>query len=269
MRTTALLGRRPVRCAGLAVLLALGAVGLAVAQTDYVVGPGDLLKVSVADSPELGRDVRVSQSGEISYPFLGELRVGGRTPTAIGVMIGAQLQEKGIARRPQVTVLVTEYRSQLIAVLGQVNKPGQYPLQVMSHLTDLVAAAGGLDNAAAADEATLLHADGSKRAVDLKALFAGDSSQNAQMQAGDTIFVPKAPQFYIYGEVQRPGVYKLERNITVSQAISAGGGLTPRGSERRVVVKRRDAKGKEQVIDVRGSDPLQPNDTLMVKESLF
>jgi polysaccharide export outer membrane protein len=134
---------------------------------------------------------------------------------------------------------------------------------------DLLAEAGGVANATAADQATLLRADGSKRAIDLFALFEGDPEQNSIVAAGDTIYVPRAAQFYVYGEVQRPGTYRLERNMTVSQAISAGGGLTPRGTERRATVKRRNEQGKETRIGVKGSDLLQPDDVLVIKESLF
>src|SRR4029079_4389032 len=116
---------------------------------------------------------------------------------------------------------------------------------------------------------TLLRADGSKSAIDLFALFEGAPDQNSNVHAGDTIYVPRASQFYVYGEVQRPGAYRLERKMTVSQAISAGGGLTPRGSERHASVKRRDVKGTEKVVSVRGADFLKPDDVLLVKEALF
>ena len=86
---------------------------------------------------------------------------------------------------------------------------------------------------------------------------------------GDTVYVPRAPQFYVYGEVQKPGMYKLERGMTVSRAISAGGGLTTRGSERRVVIKRKDKNGKEQQYSAKGSDLLAADDVVMVKEGLF
>jgi polysaccharide export outer membrane protein len=81
--------------------------------------------------------------------------------------------------------------------------------------------------------------------------------------------VPRAPQFYVYGEVQRPGTYRLERNMTVSRAISASGGLTARGTERRAIVKRRDQQGEEHEVSVAGSDLLRPDDVLLIKESLF
>jgi polysaccharide export outer membrane protein len=96
-----------------------------------------------------------------------------------------------------------------------------------------------------------------------------DLTGNSDVQAGDIIFVDRAPRFYIYGEVQRPGQLRLERQMTVLQALSAGGGLTLRGTERGLRVKRRDQDGKLQTIDVKGDDLLQPNDVVYVKESLF
>jgi polysaccharide export outer membrane protein len=119
---------------------------------------------------------------------------------------------------------------------------------------------------AAADEATLIRKDGSKSTLDLQRLFDGDPTQNPTVNGGDTIYVPRAPQFYIYGEVQKPGMYRLERNMTVSRAISAGGGLTPKGSERRVVVKRRDAGGKERTLSLDGSSAILPDDVIYVKQ---
>jgi polysaccharide export outer membrane protein len=153
--------------------------------------------------------------------------------------------------------------------MGQVAKPGQYSLRTSSSVMDLLAEAGGVVTGMAADEATLLRADGTKTPIDLHALFEGAPDQNANVRAGDTIYVPRASQFYIYGEVQRPGAYRLERKMTVSQAISAGGGLTPRGTEHRATVKRKDERGTERKISVKGSDLLQADDVLVVKESIF
>jgi len=134
---------------------------------------------------------------------------------------------------------------------------------------DVLAEAGGVLAQSAGDRATITRADGSKAEIDLDALFDGDPSQNLALNGGDRIYVPRAPQFYVYGQVQKPGMYKLERNMTVSRAISTSGGLTPRGTERRAVVKRRDASGKEREYSVSGSDLLQPDDILFIKESLF
>lgn len=238
-------------------------------HADYLLGAGDLLRISVFGSPELSSEARVSESGNITYPLIGQLAVGGRSAAQVEAMLSAHLVEGGFLHQPQVSVLVLEYQSQKVAVLGHVMKPGHYPLQSASKVLDVLAAAGGLVNGAAADTATLVRKDGSKANIDLTALFSGDPLQNQPVAGGDALYVPRAPQFYVYGEVQKPGQYRLERNMTVSRAISAGGGLTPRGSERRVRIKRRFADGKEQIIAVRGADQLQPDDVLLVKEGWF
>jgi len=238
-------------------------------NVDYRIGPGDLLRVSIFGSPELSHEVRVSDSGFISYPLIGTLHVADRSTTQVESMLKASFMEGGYLRDPQVLVHVVEYQSQKVAVLGHVMKPGQYALQSKSRVLDMLAAAGGVRYEEAGDTAVLIRRDGSREPVDLHALFDGDPTHNLEVQGGDTLYVARAPQFYIYGEVQRPGVYRLERGMTVSRAISAGGGLTPRGSERRVVVKRKLPTGEERQLALRADDPLQPDDVLVVKEGLF
>src|SRR4029453_2952873 len=259
------------RCWLLALLLpslAMAAAGSA-DQVEYRLGAGDLLKINVYGYPDMSADVRVDESGSITYAYVGQLEVGGHSAREVETLVAQRLASGGFIRSAQVSVLVADYRSQKVSVMGQVARPGQYPLRKATTVIDLLAEAGGVMNAGAADEATLLRADGSKMPIDLFELFNGDPRQNSVVAAGDTIYVPKAPQFYIYGEVQRPGTYRLERNMTVSQAISMGGGLTPRGTERRATVKRRDPSGKEVRVGVKGSDLLQPDDVLVIKESLF
>lgn len=236
---------------------------------DYRLGSGDLLHVTVSGYPEMTTDVRVSQTGNITYPFIGEVRVVNSSTQDVEGIIAKKLSDGEFIRQPQVTVLVADYQGQKIAVMGQVQKPGQYPLTSRVKVVDLLAEAGGTVPTAAADEATLLRKDGSKVLIDLQSLFDGDPRQNLTVSGGDTIYVPRAPQFYIYGEVQKPGMYRLERNMTVSRAISAGGGLTPKGSERRVVVKRRDSGGKERKVSIDGAASLMPDDVVFVKQSLF
>jgi polysaccharide biosynthesis/export protein len=236
---------------------------------DYRIGPGDVIKVTVFGHQDLTSELRVSQAGFISFPLIGEVKVAERSTNAVESLLQAKLEAGGFIRAAQVNVLVMQFESQKVSVLGQINKPGQYPLDRASRVVDLLAAAGGVDNATAGDNAMLLRKDGSRVPIDLHLLFEGDPAQNAPLGAGDTIFVPKAPMFYVYGEVQRPGVYKLERNMTVSQAITAGGGLTARGTERRPVVKRRDSEGNEKEFVVKGSDLLHQDDVLYVKESWF
>jgi polysaccharide export outer membrane protein len=133
----------------------------------------------------------------------------------------------------------------------------------------MLAMAGGVLNDTAADDATLVRADGKRIVIDLQKLFNGDPTVNFGVQDGDTVFVAHAPQFYIYGQVQHPGQYRLMRNTTLSQAISIGGGLMPRGTQRGAVVKRVDSAGKERKYSVKNDDVLQPNDVLLIKASIF
>lgn len=253
--------------------IALGALfvcNLALANGgDYRVGPGDLLRVSVFGSPELSNEVRVSDTGMITYPLIGALEVNGRSTAQIEAMLKASFVEGGYLRDPQVLVHVAEYQSQKVSVLGHVANPGQYTLQSSNRVLDMIAAAGGVNTDEAGDSAMLIREDGTRQPVDLHALFNGDPAQNVVVTGGDTLYVPRAPQFYVYGEVQRPGKYRLERGMTVSRAISASGGLTERGSERRVIVKRKTETGEEKHISVRSSDLLQPDDVLFVKEGFF
>jgi polysaccharide export outer membrane protein len=237
---------------------------------DYRVGAGDLLKILVFDHDELSVDVRVSQTGNITFPLVGQVPVAGLSARDTELLLARRLIEGGFVKQPQISVLVSEYQSQKVSVMGQVTKPGQYPLDASKRVMDVLALAGGVLNDTAADEATLVRgADGSRAVIDLQRLFDGDPALNLPVQDGDTVFVAHAPQFYIYGQVQHPGQYKLPRNTTISQAIAIGGGLMPRGTQRGAVVKRVDAKGKEHKVSVRDADLLQPNDVLLIKASMF
>jgi polysaccharide biosynthesis/export protein len=236
---------------------------------DYRLGAGDLLRIAVFDHEELSVDARISQSGNITFPLVGQVQVAGLSTRDAELLLARRLIEGGFVKQPQVAVLVSEYQSQKVSVMGQVAKPGQYPLDASKKVLDALALAGGVLNDTAADDVTLVRADGSRIVIDLQKLFDGDPSANLIVQDGDTVFVAHAPQFYIYGQVQHPGQYKLVRNTSISQAISIGGGLTPRGTQRGAIVKRVDAKGKEHKISVKDEDVLQPNDVLMIKASLF
>jgi polysaccharide export outer membrane protein len=251
-------------------LLWLALAGAAhAAGNDYRLGAGDLLKIQVFNYPDLTTDARVSESGNITFPLIGLVAVKGLSTREVETLLTTKLAEGSFINRAQVAVLVADYQSQKISVMGQVAKPGQYALTQANKVLDLLAAAGGPITGSAGDEATLLRQNGSKMPIDLMKLFEGDPTQNPAVAAGDTIYVPRASQFYVYGEVRRPGAYRLERSMSVSQAISTGGGLTAKGSERRIVIKRRDDKGKEKSYSVDGSILVQPDDVLYVKESLF
>jgi len=264
-------GRNDVRWA-FALMLATLFAGLVQGSTkpeDYRLGAGDLLKIIVFDHDELTVDARISQTGNITFPLVGQLPVAGLSTRDAELLVGRRLTEGGFVRAPQVSVLVSEYQSQKVAVMGQVTKPGQYPLDATKRVLDVLAMAGGVLNDTAADDANLVRADGKRIVIDLQKLFDGDPTMNLDVHDGDTVYVKRAAQFYIYGQVQHPGQYRLGRNTTISQAISIGGGLTQRGTQRGALVKRVNAKGEERKYSVSDTDVLQPDDVLLIKQRLF
>jgi polysaccharide export outer membrane protein len=253
------------------------AVHAAAPGADYELGSDDRLKIDTFDHPELSLDTRISKSGNISFPLLGAVHAGGLSTHQLEDLLSARLSEGGFVRRPQVSVLVTEYESQKVAVLGQVVKPGSYALTTSSRVLDMLSQAGGLvtsvpggsPSGLSGDEATLIRRDGTKVPIDLHALMQGDFAQNPAVTGGDTLVVAAAPVFYVYGQVQKPGPYKLERDMTVMQAVATGGGLTVKGSERWMKIKRRQPDGTMQAQSVNGRDLLRPDDVLVVNEGWF
>lgn len=253
-----------------AALLAWG-MGSAHAQ-EMVLGGGDVVKISVFGNPDLAVETRVSEAGFITVPLVGQVAVAGLSSAAAETKIATMLERGGFVKKPQVNLLISTLTSQQVSVLGQVTRAGRYPIDGRRSVLDLIALAGGI-GIAGGDVVTVIRTrDGKvrKEQVDIAELMRNaDMSGNFDVQGGDIIFVERAPRFYIYGEVQKPGVLRLERQMTVLQALSAGGGLTPRGTERGLRVKRRDALGQLQIIDVKGDDLLKPDDVVYVKESLF
>jgi len=248
--------------------------GLASAQVgEYRLGPGDVVRISVYNNPDLTTEAQITQQGRISFPLIGEVQIGGIEKSEAEQLIARRLTAGGFVRRPQVNVLVLGFKSQQISVLGQVNHPGRYPIEQASTLADLIAIAGGVAQSGG-DTVTLIsrRADGktSKRDIDInQALSNGEADKNVFVENGDIIYVPRAPLFYIYGEVQHPGQYRLEKGMTVMQALSVGGGLTLRGTERGIRVNRQGGNGKVETLKSELTDPVRENDVIFVSESWF
>jgi polysaccharide export outer membrane protein len=235
-------------------------------------GAGDVVKISVHGSPDLTLEARIAESGKLTYPLIGDVDVDGLEPAAAEHKIAALLAGGGFLKRPQVNMLVVSMQSQQISVLGNVVRPGRYPMEGRRSLLDVLALAGGI-NPDGGDVATIVRKqDGKtvKEQINIEDMMrSADLSQNRQLAGGDLVYIERAPKFYIYGEVQRPGAYRLDRNMTVVQALSTGGGLSPRGTERRMHIKRRDKAGVVHEVAVKQDDTLLPDDVIYVKESLF
>ncbi len=245
----------------------------AAAPNEYRLGAGDVVRISVYQNPDLTLETRITEAGIVSYPLLGTVRIGGQTVTAAEKLIADGLRNGNFVRQPQVTIVVLQVRGNQASVLGQVNRPGRYPIEVADmRLTDLLAMAGG----AATNGADLVVVTGTRNGqpfrleVDLPTVFAaGGRDKDILIQNGDTIWVDRQPLVYIYGEVQRPGPLRLERGMTLMQALASGGGLTQRGTEKGIRVHRKGADGKVQVLQPAMDDAVQHGDVVYVRESLF
>jgi len=239
-------------------LLALAAPGLA--QTDKL-GVGDTVKITVHQQPDLTTDARISERGMVALPLIGELKLAGLSQVQAANAIAESLKKGQFLKNPQVTVAVATVRSRQVSVLGAVARPGRYALDdTSSQLADVIAAAGGV-LATGAETVTVIRDGKEQRVAMLGKPFA--------LKGGETIHVERAPVFYIYGEVTRSGAYRVEPNMTVMQAIAAGGGMTPRGSDRRLKMRRADAKGKVVETEAKLSDMVKADDVIFVKEALF
>ena len=242
------------------------------ADNDYRMGTGDVLRISVYGQPELATEARVGESGNITFPLIGNVRLAGATPAEGEAEIAQRLSKGGFILEPFVTLNVLQYRSQQISVLGRVNRPGKFALEKVSRVSDALALAGGI-TADGADTVTLVRTRGGKaeyRDIDVVALFKpGGETSNVLIQDGDIVNVARQPMFYIYGEVQRPGAFRMEQNMSVVQALSMGGGVTARGTQKGIRILRRDAGGGMQELDTQLADLLKKDDVVYVKESLF
>lgn len=263
-------GRALALLAGLWLALPLAAWA---AATDYVLGAGDVIRITVFQNPDLTVETRVSESGTITFPLLGSVQVGGMSIAGAEGRVAKQLRDGGFVLQPQVNILVLQIRGSQVAVLGQVNRPGRFPLETLNtRVSDMIATAGGVTSAGADTVVLVGRRDGKplRREIDVPALFLHNRLEDdIPVAGGDVIYVHRAPVFYIYGEVQRPGAYRLERNMSVMQALAQGGGLTLRGTVRGLRLHRRGADGGVQVIEPQMDDPVQADDVVHLKESLF
>ncbi len=243
------------------------------AVEEYLLNPGDIIKITVFKNPDLSVDARVSESGSIGFPLIGTVPVSGLTLTGVEHKIAQMLKDGGYVLNPQVNVLLTLSVGNQVAVLGEVNKPGRYPIEgAGGHVSGMLATAGGI-SATGADTVVLTGTRGGKpfrREIDVaKMSQSGNAEDDPELSGGDTLFVNRAPQFYIYGQVQKPGGYRLEKGMTVMQALATGGGITGKGTTRGIVLHRRSPDGKVKDSKVNLDTELQDQDVLDVKESLF
>jgi len=259
------------------LLLALMAPVLAMAQgdarRDYVLGPGDIIRINVYQSPDLTLEARVSESGTVSYPLLGAIKLGGLAIPQAERTIADGLIKGNFLRQPQVSILLTQVRGNQASVLGMVNRPGRYPIDVTGlRLSELLATAGGV---AVGGSDTVVHTGLRNGKVQRKLLDIGQLLSSGKPEDdivildGDSLYVERMPLVYVYGEVQRPGSMRVERGMTVMQVVANGGGLTQRGTTKGVKISRRGSDGKVKDFEPELSDSVQEGDVVFVRQSLF
>jgi polysaccharide export outer membrane protein len=236
------------------LLVAAFCVGSSPAAEDYVVGEGDILKITVYNHPDLESTVRVEGGGTISFPLIGQVSVNGLTVSRVAEVLAARLAD-GYLVNPQMGVFVQEFRSRKATIMGKVMKPGLYELHGQTTFLELLSKTGGLepeagDRAFIKRKADRAGVEGKVIVVDLKRLIEkGDTALDVAIMDGDSIFVAEAGIFYITGEVKKPNAYKLEAGTTVIKAITVAGGFTDQAARDRVLVVRAE-EGDEETIRV-------------------
>ena len=248
-------------------------VAFAQEKPDYTLAAGDSIRIQVFQNPDLSIETRVSESGSITYPLVGAVEIGGLPIANAEKKIATALQGGGFLQNPQVNITLVQMRGNQVSVLGQVGRPGRFVLETANtRLSDLLANAGGL-TPGGDDNAIVTGTRNGKpfrRKIDIPAIFLDEQGENdIVLQGGDVVYVHRAPVVYVYGEVQRPGSFRLERDMTVMQALAQGGGPTPRGNDNRLRLHRKNANGQVEELKPQLTDLVQTNDVIFVKENIF
>jgi polysaccharide export outer membrane protein len=255
--------------------------------SEYIVGPNDVLTVMVFNQEKLTNKYTVGADGTLVFPMLGSVQAGGLTVQAIERQIRDGLAKT--LRDPQVSVSVDQYRSQQIFVFGQVRQPLALQFTGSMSIAEALTKAGGITEKAGV-EAHIVRSPGggpvdpssaAERAakaaetkdpnvirVDLSKLLAGDFSQNVPLRPGDFVSVPLAQTVFVQGQVARTGEYPIRPGMTVQQVLALAGGITERGTDRRMQIIRQ-VDGKKTTYDARNDDVVRGGDIINVRPKLL
>ena len=270
------------------VILLLGIfLGVAFGQEDYRLGPEDEIEIRVWDHDDLTRKTRVGLNGTITFPFVGEIKAQGLSLADLQKEIEHRLGPKYIVN-PRVSINVSEYKSRKFFVVGNVQKPGTYPLTKPIRVVEAISQAGGIASGTTSKPlsgavAVIIRAQpgekldqpkmpdkipaSQKITVSLSGALAGDPKQNLEIKNGDTVYIPNLI-YYVTGEVKKPDRYPYEENMTVLMAVTTAGGLTDKASSRKTYIIREDS-GVKQKVKTGMDDPIRAGDTIVVPESWF
>jgi len=271
----------------LAILLVGILLGVAYGQEGYRLGPEDEIEIRVWDHDDLTRKTRVGLDGNISFPFVGEMRAQGLSLADLQKEIERRLGPKYIID-PRVSITVLEYKSRKFFVVGNVQKPGTYPLTKPIRVVEAISQAGGIASGTTSKPlsgavAVIIRAQpgekldqpkmpnktpaSQKITVSLSGALAGDPQQNLEIKNGDTVYIPNLV-YYVTDQVKNPGRFPYEENMTVLMAVTTAGGFTDKASPRKTYIIREDS-GVKQKVKTGMDDPIRAGDTIVVPESWF
>ena len=242
------------------------------------IGAGDLLEFSVYNVPDLATKIRVSSNGDAYLPLIDYVHVADLTVEEAQTVIEKKLSDGGFLKDPHVTLFVDQFASQGVSVLGEVTRPGVYPVLGQQRLFDVISAAGGLTDKAGKNVSITHRNQQDKPAVVQLARHLEDSPENnVQVYPGDTIIVRKADIVYVVGDVARPSGFVMERGgLTVLQAVALAGGTTQTAKLNGVQIIRKTESGNvgtpielKKILQAKAPDiSMQPDDILFVPSSI-
>lgn len=244
------------------------------AQTNYVLGPQDVLNITVLGEEDLSRKYTIEQDGTFTFPLIGRVTAHGLTLRALEQELRAKLVSGGFLKNPEISVAIDAYQSQRIMVWGQVNQPGEKQLTGDMTLLSALARAGSVTSSAGSEAVVVRPRKGGAGdpeiiRIDLAELQAGNMALNIPLRDGDTINIPKALAVFVTGHVKNPNGYSIEDGMTVLQVLSLAGGLTDRGSDRRINIVRMVDGKKTELKGVKLTALVQPGDTIVVGQRIF
>ena len=246
-------------------------------ETELIIGSGDLIEVSVYGAPEFTKQVRVADSGDISLPLVGSIHVAGLAIHEAELLLQKRLADGGFFNDPQVSIFEKEYATQGISVLGEVQKPGIYPLLGSRKLFDAISAAGGV-TAKAGNTVTVTRRSGTHdtQAVTFPPNQTFPPESNIDVFPGDTVVVSKAGIVYVVGDVRMPGGFVMESSeMTVLKAIAMAQGANTTAKLQKTILIRKGSDGPQeipvalpQIMAAKAPDlKLQPDDIVFVPRS--
>jgi len=235
---------------------------------DYQLGPGDIVKVSVYDNPDLALEAPLSEKGALNFPLIGEVPLTGETLDQAERLIAERLRSGGYVKSPQVSMIVTQYRSQLVSAIGEFNRPGLIALDHPSDLMQVIAEANGI--APSGSDTVVVIRGPQTLQVSLSQLMTetDPKKRNIMLSSGDVVYVPRS-MIFVYGEVNRPGNFRLESGMTTMQAISVAGGFTVKAARNSITIHRQMPDGSVKTLAAKLADRLMSGDVVDVDESWF